>query len=142
MYHYILVSIFISSCILGPGNPEIIQGHGNKSDSFYKCYYYKDYINESDTIEFKKVVQKVLLIPEVVKYSAEIKVKDSMNICVTNLEIDTQYIYKVIIGQELYTHYSTRFRFYITRKDNKIFVLDLARDSIVSLDQWRIDATK
>jgi hypothetical protein len=137
MNQIIYISILVGSCIIRPDNHDIFSADTSKCDTFYKCYYYNDLYTQPNTIKLNEAVHTVLLIPEVAKYADE--VKDSMTLCVTNIEIDTNYLCKIIIGEEHSTQFSTRFRLYIARNNYQIFILDLVRDSIVSLDEWRIN---
>lgn len=98
-----------------------------------KCYSDEDIrsLGESDLLSVLKMISNIR---EVKDFS--LKNENYTSYCVSEdlLVLDS---YRIQVGREDESHFSTSFIFYVNKNTKDLKVLEVIRDSLMSLEDWR-----
>ena len=98
-----------------------------------ECYSEEDLrsLEESDLLSVLKMISRIR---EVKDFS--LRNKKYTSYCVTEdlLVLDS---YRIQVGREDETHFSTSYIFYVNKNTKDLKVLEVLRDSLMSLEDWR-----
>ena len=141
-YMSIVIAIVISSCVnhnssVSKAKPVENPVKDNDQEVTHvpqlKCYSEEDIrsLGESDLLSVLKMITKIR---EVKDFS--LRNENYTSYCVTEdlLMLDS---YRIQVGREDETHFSTSFIFFVNKNTKNIKVLEVIRDSLMSLEDWR-----
>ena len=141
-YMSIIIAIVISSCVnhnssISKAKPVKKPVKNNDQEVTHvpqlKCYSEEDIrsLGESDLLSVLKMITKIR---EVKDFS--LRNENYTSYCVTE-DLLMSDSYRIQVGREDETHFSTSFIFFVNKNTKNIKVLEVIRDSLMSLEDWR-----
>jgi hypothetical protein len=138
----IVIPIVISSCVnhnSSVSKAKLVENPVKDKDQEVthvpqlKCYSEEEMrsLGESDLLSVLKMITKIR---EVKDFS--LRNENYTSYCVTE-DLLMLNSYRIQVGREDDTHFSTSFIFYVNKNTKDLKVLEVIRDSLMSLEDWR-----
>ncbi len=99
-----------------------------------QCYSKKE-IDSAESTHIQNILKKISLINEVYEFSK--LNNDTISYCIVDDNYQKKEIYKIEVGLDSYTHFSTRYVFYANKFKDEIKILEVINDSIMNIEDWR-----
>jgi hypothetical protein len=98
------------------------------------CFKKNDF-NTRNSTHLKNILYQISNLKEVDEYSK--LNEETISYCIVDYNYNNEGIYKINVGLDLDSHFSTRYVFYANRDNYDIRILEVVRDTIMTLDDWR-----
>ena len=107
----------------------------NKEISENQDCFNKNDLNTCNSTHLKNILYKISRVNEVDEYSK--MNEETISYCIVDYNYNNEGIYKINVGLDLDSHFSTQYVFYANRDNYDIRILEVVRDTIMTIDDWR-----
>lgn len=105
-----------------------------EADKNLYCFQKND-LYSIDSTHIKNVLIKISLVREVDDFSK--LHDDTISYCIVDYNYKNKGVCKIVVGLDFQTHFSTQFVFYANKNDDSIKILEVVRDTIMTIEEWR-----
>jgi len=107
----------------------------NKAISENQDCFKKNDFKSCNSTHLKNILYQISNLKEVDEYSK--LNEETISYCIVDYNYNHEGIYKINVGLDLDSHFSTRYVFYANRDNYDIRILEVVRDTIMTLADWR-----
>ena len=107
----------------------------NKAISENQDCFKKNDFKSCNSTHLKNILYQISNLKEVDEYSK--LNEETISYCIVDYNYNNEGFYKINVGLDLDSHFSTRYVFYANRDNYDIRIFEVVRDTIMTLADWR-----